>query len=58
MKKSDITMWKEQFSSNIVITYIESEEKGNSGDITSQSIPEGTHIKSLNGNSIVLTIIK
>ena len=58
MTKTSIQTWKNQFTNNIVITYIDSEEEGTSGTITSQSINKGTHIKELNGDSIILTVIK
>lgn len=58
LTKEEVKTWKNQFSNNIIITYMESEESGNSGNITSQSIAQGTHIKDLNNSSIILTIIK
>ena len=58
MTKSQITTWKNKFSNNIVITYIEATEGGEDDQIINQSIDKGTHIKDLNGNSIILTIVK
>ena len=58
MTEEQVKTWKNKFSNNISIVYIESTEDGISGTIINQSIKAGTHINELNNNSIKLTIIK
>ena len=58
MTEVQVKTWKNKFSNNISIVYIESTEDGISGTIINQSIKAGTHINELNNNSIKLTIIK